>query len=89
VADSSVIEQAESLWAKLLARRIVSHTPKREEPMPLHATDSLRADPKLPLSRAAKNLALILEDRAAAVHNPRYTRLLLETSREAIEQARP
>jgi hypothetical protein len=88
-ATSSLFSQAADLWQKLVARRVVSHTPAREEPLPMHATDSLRGDPKSPLSRAARNLALLLDDRAAAVHNPTYAKLLLNKSREAIERARP
>jgi hypothetical protein len=84
---SSIVTQAQELWQKLLARGVVSHSPAHEESMPLHATDFLRADAKLPLSRAATNLALILEDRAAAVHNPSYSKMLLQASREAIERA--
>jgi len=86
---SSIATEAQDLWQKLLDRRVVTHTATREEPQPLHATDSLRAGANQPLSRAAKNLALLLEDRAAAVHNPGYSKLLLQTSRDAIERARP
>jgi hypothetical protein len=86
---SSLLAQAADLWRQLVARRIVLHVPTRDEPLPAHATDTLRGDPKSPLSRAAKNLALLLEDRAAAVHNPAYAKLLLDKSREAIERARP
>jgi hypothetical protein len=86
---SSLFEQAADLWQKLVALRVISHVPAREEPLPIHATDSLRGDPKSTLSRAARNLALLLDDRAASVHNPTYAKLLLEKSREAIERARP
>jgi hypothetical protein len=86
---SSLFEQAADLWRTLVDRRVVLHVPTRDEPLPAHATDTLRGDPKSPLSRAAKNLALLLEDRAAAVHNPAYAKLLLEKSREAIGRARP
>jgi len=81
--------EAQALWQKLIARHVIDHAPTDEGSMPLHATDSLRADAKQPLARAAKNLALLLEDRGAAIHNPSYSKLLLQTSREAIERARP
>jgi len=68
---------------------VVTRVATNAESQPPHASDFLRADPKLPISRAAKNLALLLEDRAAAAHNPTYAKLLLEASRKAIEGERP
>jgi len=85
----SIQTQASDLWKKLISRRVITHVATNAESQPPHASDILRADPKLPISRAAKNLALLLEDRAAAFHNPTYAKLLLEASRQAIERGQP
>ncbi len=85
----SLVPQAKELWKKLVSRRVVTHVPTPDASAPLHATDFLRVGANQPLARAAKNLALLLDDRAATVHNPSYANRLLQISREAIDRARP
>jgi NAD-dependent dihydropyrimidine dehydrogenase PreA subunit len=87
--NGAIAQQAQSLYNALLARRAIVRTPPSSAPLPPHATDVLAARATTPLARAAHNVALVLEDRAAAAHNPAYATQLLAVSRDVIERARP
>ena len=84
---SALLGEARALWQKLLELRVVGRAPTKVEGRPVHAADFVRVDAPKPLARAAWDIALLLEDPAAAVHNPGYATLLLQTSRDALERS--
>jgi hypothetical protein len=66
--------RAARLWSAL------GHAPSSDPP---HASPAA-LDRNSPRGRAAWNVLLVLEDPAAAAHNPRYARRLLDASAEAL-----
>ena len=86
-SSSALIGEARALWQKLRDLRVVERAPTEAESRPQHAADFVRVTAPRPLARAAWDIALLLEDRAATVHNPSYAARLLQTSRAAIERS--
>jgi hypothetical protein len=74
--------RAGALAAALRERGVNSPAP-RADGAPPHAGDA-RLDRATPLGRAAWDVALVLEDRAAAAHNAPYARLLLAAAERAL-----
>jgi hypothetical protein len=85
---TEVRAQALELWKRLLDLGILERAQGRTEG-PVHATDTLRADRRSPLARAAYDLSLLVEDKAADVHNRGYARMLLETAKKVIDRVHP
>jgi hypothetical protein len=79
--DPSLARRARALFARL------SGSPSEPVGLPPHAGKTRLPDDGV-LSRAFANVALVLEDPAADVHNPRYATLLLDAA-EAALAARP
>jgi hypothetical protein len=78
--------EARDLWKRLLDRRVVGRSEDKSRIAPPHASTELRSGRGTPLERAAFNLSLILEDPAAATHNPRYAQQLVDNARKAIDR---
>jgi hypothetical protein len=76
-------DRAAALWAKLERR-----FPPSPRSRPPHA-GAIRADPRTPLGRAARNALLVLEDPAAAEHNLPYALTLLDASERWLATPRP
>jgi hypothetical protein len=70
--DPALAARARKLHEKLAGTKILAEKPPHAHP---------RARPRDPvLARALDNVALVLEDPAADVHNPRYATLLLDAA---------
>jgi hypothetical protein len=85
-APRSFVSEATRLWQALAARGPAprAQRPSTSSAEPLHARAhdiALNAE----LGRAQYNVALVLADRAAHVHNPRYVKKLLHLARRALE----
>jgi hypothetical protein len=77
--------RAQTLWRRLapLTGRL-TRDPAGAEPLHAFVTG---VDRSRPLGRAAWNVLLVLEDRAAAVHNQPYARALLDAAQKAVDLA--
>jgi hypothetical protein len=77
--------RARALWAGLPAHV----RGEGEGAGPPHARAAVRLDRGTPLGRAAWNVSLVLEDRAAAAHNAPYARQLLDAAERALNGRAP
>jgi hypothetical protein len=77
--------RARALWATLPA----TARGEGEGAGPPHARTAVRFDRGTPLGRAAWNISLVLEDRAAAAHNAPYARQLLAAAERALNGRAP
>ncbi len=75
-------ERARSLWDALVARGAV-RVADGEQGDPVHARTPTVADPDSPEGRAARDVALVLEDPAAGAHGPARARSLLDRAASA------
>jgi hypothetical protein len=82
----SLVPEAERLWQELVTQKAV----RRVDPSgatteePLHA-QGYEVVLNSRLGRAAYNVALVIADRAAHVHNPKYAKKLLRLARETLD----
>ncbi len=77
--------RAQALWRRLVALTgLLARDPAGAEPLHAFVTG---VDRSRPLGRAAWNVLLVLEDRAAAVHNQPYARALLDAAEKAVDLA--
>ncbi|MEE8408216.1 MAG: hypothetical protein V3T05_01300 [Myxococcota bacterium] len=82
----SIRARAESLWLELISRDVVRVDGRRDEAP--HAAARCIKPVATPEARAAWNVALVLEDRAAMWHNAEYARRLLDQARVVLTETR-
>lgn len=78
-------KEAQSLWDDLI--RLGALTAPTRAAGPPHATMTAAREAPAPLTRAAFDLSLLLEDRGFLAHNLPYARVLLEKAKQTIERA--